>query len=72
MSAANATATWLQGQDSIPGYGTASSGIQAILQTVGQTPASQLQALQQSGWSSGGYPNIDSLYAQVTGSAASS
>ncbi|MGH2863358.1 MAG: hypothetical protein ACRDLT_17915 [Solirubrobacteraceae bacterium] len=70
-TAANATATWLQGQDSIPGYGTASSGIQSILSTVGQTPAAQIQAIQSSGWSSGGYPSLGSLYEQVTGSTSS-
>ncbi|HTW13122.1 MAG TPA: hypothetical protein VME01_10275 [Solirubrobacteraceae bacterium] len=67
VSAANATAAWLAGQQSVAGYGTASSGIQAILQSVGQDPQTQLQALQQSGWSSGGYPDIDSLYAEVAG-----
>ncbi len=65
VSAANATAQWLQGQSSIPGYGNASSGIQAILSSVGQTPATQVQAIQDSGWSSGGYPNLESLYATV-------
>jgi hypothetical protein len=67
VSAANATAEWLQGQPSVAGYGTASSGIQAILSSVGQTPATQLQAIQDSGWSSGGYPSLDSLYQSVTG-----
>jgi hypothetical protein len=66
-SAAQATAQWLKGQDSIPGYGTASSGIQAILGTVGQTPEAQIQAIQGSGWASGGYPSLGSLYSQVTG-----
>jgi hypothetical protein len=69
-TAANATAAWLQGQDSIPGYGTASSGIQSILSSVGQTPAAQIQAIQSSGWSSGGYPSLDSLYQDVTGGSA--
>jgi hypothetical protein len=66
-TAANATAAWLQGQDSIPGYGTASSGIQSILSSVGQTPEAQIQAIQSSGWASGGYPSLGSLYAQVAG-----
>lgn len=66
-SAATATAQWLKGQNSIPGYGTASSGIQGILGSVGQTPAAQIQAIQSSGWSSSGYPSLDSLYSQVTG-----
>jgi hypothetical protein len=66
-SAANATAEWLKGQDSIPGYGTASAGIQGILGSVGQTPTAQIQAIQGSGWSSGGYPSLDSLYSQVSG-----
>ena len=64
-TAANATAAWLQGQDSIPGYGTASSGIQSILSSVGQTPEAQIQAIQGSGWSSGGYPSLASLYSSV-------
>jgi hypothetical protein len=68
-TAANATAAWLKGQDSIPGYGTASSGIQSILSNVGQTPAAQIQAIQSSGWSSGGYPSLGTLYDQVSGAA---
>jgi hypothetical protein len=64
-AAANATAAWLKGQDSIPGYGTASSGIQSILATVGQTPETQIQAIQSSGWSSGGYPSLGELYTQM-------
>jgi hypothetical protein len=69
-TAANATAAWLKGQDSIPGYGTASSGIQSILSSVGQAPAAQIQAIQGSGWSSGGYPSLPSLYQNVAGTAA--
>lgn len=67
VTAATATAQWLKGQDSIPGYGTASSGIQSILQTVGQSPEAQIAALQSSGWASSGYPSLGSLYSQVTG-----
>ncbi len=67
-TAATATAAWLKGQDSIPGYGTASAGIQSILATVGQPPAAQIQAIQSSGWASGGYPSLPSLYAQTAGS----
>jgi hypothetical protein len=66
-TAADATAGWLKGQNTIPGYGTASSGVQAILQTAGQPPASQIAALQQSGWASSGYPDLPSLYQQVAG-----
>jgi hypothetical protein len=69
-TAANATAGWLKGQDSIPGYGTASSGVQSILSSVGQTPATQIQAIQSSGWSSGGYPSLGTLYSQVSGVSA--
>ncbi len=70
VAAANATAAWMQGQSSVQGYGTASPGVQAILQSAGQPAAQQIAALQQSGWSSGGYPNLGSLYSQVTGGAA--
>jgi hypothetical protein len=66
-AAADATAGWLKGQNTIPGYGTASSGIQSILGTAGQSPATQLSALQGSGWASSGYPSLPSLYQQVAG-----
>ena len=67
ISAADATAGWLKGQSTIPGYGTASSGIQAILSTAGQPPATQIAALQNSGWASSGYPSLPSLYQQMAG-----
>jgi hypothetical protein len=67
VTAADATAGWLKGQDTIPGYGTASSGIQAILSTAGQPAATQISALQNSGWASSGYPSLASLYQQVAG-----
>jgi hypothetical protein len=66
-TAADATAGWLKGQNTIPGYGTASSGIQAILSTAGQAPEAQISALQNSGWASSGYPSLPSLYQQVAG-----
>ncbi len=65
VAAADATAGWLKGQSTIPGYGTASSGIQAILATAGQSPATQIAALQSSGWASSGYPSLPTLYQQV-------
>jgi hypothetical protein len=65
-AAADATAGWLKGQNTIPGYGTASSGIQAILQTAGQSPSAQIAAIQGSGWASGGYPDLPGLYQQVS------
>ncbi len=65
VTAADATAGWLKGQNTIPGYGAASSGIQGILSTAGQPPATQIAALQQSGWASSGYPSLPSLYQQV-------
>jgi hypothetical protein len=68
-SAATATADWLKGQNSIPGYGTASTGIQSIMGSVGQTPAAQIQAIQSSGWASSGYPSLGSLYEQVVGAS---
>src|SRR6185312_619451 len=66
-TAADATAGWLKGQNTIPGYGTASSGIQSILSTAGQSPQAQISALQNSGWASSGYPSLPSLYQQVAG-----
>jgi len=67
VAAADATAGWLKGQSTIPGYGTASAGIQGILSTAGQSPAAQISALQNSGWASSGYPSLPSLYQQVAG-----
>ncbi len=67
VTAADATAGWLKGQNTIPGYGTASSGIQGILSTAGSAPAAQISALQNSGWASSGYPDLPSLYSQVAG-----
>jgi hypothetical protein len=66
-AAADATAGWLKGQNTIPGYGTASSGVQAVLGTAGQAPATQIAALQNSGWASSGYPSLPSLYQQIAG-----
>ncbi len=65
LTAADATAGWLKGQNTIPGYGTASSGIQAILSTAGQPASVQIAALQNSGWASSGYPSLPSLYQQL-------
>jgi hypothetical protein len=65
ITAADATAGWLKGQNTIPGYGTASSGIQGILNTAGQPASVQIAALQNSGWASSGYPSLPSLYQQV-------
>ena len=65
VTAADATAGWLKGQNTIPGYGTASAGIQAIVATAGQPPGTQISALQSSGWASSGYPDLPSLYQQV-------
>jgi hypothetical protein len=65
VTAADATAGWLSGKNTIPGYGTASGGVQAILQTVGQAPSAQIAAIQGSGWASSGYPDLPALYQQV-------
>jgi len=67
VTAAEATAGWLKGQNTIPGYGSASSGVQAILNTAGQSAETQIAAIQQSGWASSGYPDLPALYQQVAG-----
>jgi hypothetical protein len=65
VTAADATAGWLKGQDTIPGYGHAAAGIQAIMQTAGQSPQAQMAAIENSGWASGGYPELAQLFSQV-------
>jgi hypothetical protein len=67
VTAADATAGWLKGQDTIPGYGRAAAGIQAIMQTAGQSPQAQMSAIENSGWASGGYPELAQLFTQVGG-----
>ncbi len=69
ITAADATAGWLKGQNTIPGYGTASSGIQAILSAAGQSPTAQMSAIQTSGWAGSGYPDLPGVYSQVTAGA---
>ncbi len=64
-AAAEATAGWLRGQNAIPGYGAASPGVQAILNTAGQPAPVQIAAIQQSGWASSGYPDLPALYQQA-------
>jgi hypothetical protein len=66
-TAADATAGWLKGQNTIPGYGRASAGIQGILSTAGQTPQAQIAAIQHSGWASSGYPSLPALLQQLGG-----
>lgn len=65
ISAANATAGWLKGGRTIPGYGAASAGVQSILATAGQPPEAQIAALQRSGWASSGYPDLPGVYRMV-------
>jgi hypothetical protein len=64
-AAAQATATWLKGGNSIPGYPRAASGIRAILVSAGRSVTAQISAIQDSGWASSGYPDLPALYAQV-------
>jgi hypothetical protein len=66
VTAADATAGWLKGQNTIPGYGPASAGIRAILATAGQSAETQIAAIQHSGWASSGYPNLPALYQQLS------
>jgi hypothetical protein len=55
-SAAKATAAWLKGQGQIAKeYGAPAQGIRNILNTRGQGPEQQIQAISKSGWASSGY-----------------
>ncbi|MGA2925040.1 MAG: hypothetical protein ABSG43_03440 [Solirubrobacteraceae bacterium] len=71
VSAADFSAEWLRGTPE-PGFGAASSGIRAILSTVGQPAAVQIAAIQQSGWAKSGYPDLPTLYTEVSGGAPTS
>lgn len=61
VQAAHMTAAWMKGA-ALPGFGTPAPGIRRILSTVGQSPAAQIAAIRGSGWASGGYPSLGSLY----------
>jgi hypothetical protein len=67
ISAAKLTAAWLQGKQAVPGFGSASAGIQAIATTAGQDPSAQITAIQTSGWASGGESALRDLYSEITG-----
>ena len=67
ITAADASANWIKGTYSVPGFGKAASGITAILKSVGQGPAAQIQALQQSPWASSHYPNLPAVFQTVSG-----
>jgi hypothetical protein len=69
LTAADATAAWLDGRSSISGYGTASAGIQGILKTAGQSESSQVSAIQSSGWAASHYPDLSDLVRQISESA---
>ncbi|MDO8211253.1 hypothetical protein [Conexibacter sp. CPCC 206217] len=64
-AAAHATAGWLKGEDTVDGYGKASAGVQSILNSAGQPPELQVQALQRSGWASSGYPDLPAVLRMV-------
>jgi hypothetical protein len=70
ITAANATAAWLKGQASVPGYGTASAGIRGILASASLPAADQVKAIQASGWAASGYPALAQDYGQLGGQAA--
>ena len=67
ITAADATAGWIKGQDTIPGYGRAAAGIRAIQNTVGQPASAQISALQNSGWAGSGYGSLPQLLQMVGG-----
>lgn len=56
--AADATAQWLEGKLSVPGFGTASLGVKKILLAVGDPIGAQVSAIQESGWAKSGYPQL--------------
>lgn len=59
-SGAQTTAQFLEGT-----WGGASTGIQNIIKTVGESPQTQISAIQGSGWASSGYPNLPTVYQQI-------
>jgi hypothetical protein len=66
VSAADFTARWLSGATAT-GFGRASSGIRAILQTADKSVAEQVAAIQHSGWASSGYPGLAGVVASLAG-----
>src|SRR5262245_51340758 len=69
ITAADASAAWIKGTYSVPGFGKAAPGITAILKSAGQSPAAQIAALQQSPWASSHYPNLPAVFQTVSGTS---
>ena len=65
IAAANATAGWLKGQDTVAGYGRASAGVQSILTSAGQPPERRSPRSSTPGWASSGYPDLPGVYRMV-------
>ena len=65
VSAAEQTAKFLKGK-----WGGASSGIRAILNTVGKSPQEQMTAIANSGWASSHYGGGANLHERPTTSLA--
>jgi hypothetical protein len=65
VAAADATAAWLKGDLSVPGFGHCAPGITAILQSAGKPPGEQIAALQNSPWASSHYPDMPNIYQQI-------
>jgi hypothetical protein len=68
-TAADATAGWLKGEGTVPGYGGGSAGVQAILATAGKPALAQIAAIQSSGFAASGEPDLPIDYALFTGVA---
>lgn len=60
-TAADQTNDFLRGT-----WGGASSGIRAILNSVGQPPATQIRAIQTSGWATSGETSMPSIFASLS------
>jgi hypothetical protein len=65
VAAADASAAWMKGELSVPGFGHAARGITHILDSAHKSPGEQVYAIQSSPWASGHYPGMAGTYRQV-------
>lgn len=66
VSAAHATAQWLEGTPNvIKGYNATPGLVNALKGIGGKSPDAQLSTIRMSGWAASGYPNLESSYQAI-------
>ena len=65
VTAADATAGWLSGKNTIPGTERRAAECRRSCRRLVRRRRAQISAIQSSGWASSGYPDLPALYQQI-------